>query len=127
MNASRIDGLRATVRDILGDAVNDQEMLAEATGEAIRLAIRNEYAAGVANLDGLVDHQGRFIDDEARTMLGQTLAGILAEIPDEFPLKRRRVQALLRQINGVAQVSLAATKTLNDLNTLIVPGTENGS
>jgi hypothetical protein len=100
MNASRIDGLRATVRDILDDAVNDQEMLAEATGEAIRLAIRNEYAAGVANLDGLVDHQGRFIDDEARTMLGQTLAGILGQIPDEFPLKRRRVQALIREIDG---------------------------
>jgi len=30
-------------------------MIAEATGEAIHIAIRNEYAAGVAALDGLID------------------------------------------------------------------------
>jgi hypothetical protein len=32
----------------------------------------------------------------------QTLAGILDQIPDEFPLKRRRVQALICQIDAVA-------------------------
>jgi hypothetical protein len=58
-------------------------------------------AAGVATLDGLVGWGGQFIDDEARTTVRQTLAGILDQTPDEFPLKRRRVQALICRIVGV--------------------------
>jgi hypothetical protein len=44
---------------------------------------------------------GQFIDDVARTTVQQTLSHLLDQIPDEFPLKRRRVQALVRQIDAV--------------------------
>jgi len=44
---------------------------------------------------------GQFIDDVARTTVQQTLSHLLDQIPDEFPLKRRGVQALVRQIDAV--------------------------